>query len=53
MLGFQFISVRQNSPQFNPTAEVTAEVNPCAPCKGSKQNCRYDGNAAEVLLKYC
>jgi hypothetical protein len=27
-LSFQFISVHQDSPQFNPTAEVAAEVNP-------------------------
>jgi len=26
LLGFQFISVRQNAPEFNSTAEVTAEV---------------------------
>lgn len=30
LLGFQFISVHQNSPRFNSTAEVTAEVEPLA-----------------------
>jgi hypothetical protein len=28
LLSSQFISVHQSSPEFNPTAEVIAEVNP-------------------------
>jgi len=36
LLGFQFISVRQNAPEFNSTAEVTAEVNPLRAVQGVK-----------------
>jgi hypothetical protein len=34
-LGFQFISVHQDSLEFISTAEVIAEVDPFAPCKES------------------
>jgi len=35
-LGFQFISVHQNSSQFISTAEATAEVNPLRAVQGVK-----------------
>jgi hypothetical protein len=38
-LGFEFISVHQNSSEFISTAEVSAEVNPLLAVQGVDQNC--------------
>ena len=55
LLGFQFISVRQNSLQFKSTAEVTAEVNPLRAVQGVTLNWRDSPEftkTTEKLLKY-
>jgi len=55
LLGFQFISVHQNTPQFDSTAEVTAEVMLLLGVQGVTLN--WHGSSeftktAEELLKY-
>jgi len=55
LLGFQFISVRQNSLQFKSTAEVLLKCrqicDTCRLCKGSRHNSHRSERTAEVLLK--
>ncbi|MHB2028982.1 MAG: hypothetical protein ACYCPT_09215 [Acidimicrobiales bacterium] len=54
-MGFQFISVRQNAPEFKSTAEVIAEEKRLLAVQGVTLNCRGSSErtkTTEELLKY-
>jgi len=53
LLSFQIISVHQNSPQFNSTAEVTAEVSPARSARGRITTFELEDTAFEWLAAIC